>query len=515
MWAFVIYDAHRRTLFASRDRFGVKPLYRFSDGRQLILASEIKAVLALCPTAGDTNWEAAGRFLGRGLLDDSTATFYKHIDQIRPGSALEIDLRGRVTERLFWSIAALRAEAPAEPVGVFRELFQDSVRLRMRSDVPVGVCLSGGIDSSAIISMMASMRPGPPAPRLQAFSYIPDAFSEAEYIDQSIARTGAELNVLKTNPAQLWDLLPTAMWHYDEPVHSPTALIGFQLMRLARRRGVTVVLNGQGADEVNAGYHAYFPAYWADLMRQGRWRYAFGQIQAYAKTNDQAFRPALGATLGHWMHRLLRDIPGFARLREPLISRRVEGPSWLDPELRHKRTPTDRDAWARPLEGVLANSIERRPLPLYLRVEDRNSMASSVEARLPFLDYRLVSLAFSLPGEWKLRDGWNKYLVREAVRGVIAEPVRTRRDKMGFPTPSKDWWGGPWYEPMMDALASQSLRECGVIHSESVRSRLEQHRAGKLDASNELFRVAQFGAWLSARGRVVPAEPQLTGVRNG
>jgi asparagine synthase (glutamine-hydrolysing) len=133
---------------------------------------------------------------------------------------------------------------------------------------------------------------------------------------------------------------------------------------------------------------------------------------------------------------------------------------------------------------------------LYLRVEDRNSMAHSVEARLPFLDYRLVTLSFSLPGEWKLRGGWNKYVVREALKGVIAEQVRTRTDKMGFPTPSKDWWGGPWYEPMMDLLGSRILRESGVCDVDLARTDLSRHAQGQVDVSAQLFRMAEFAAWV-------------------
>ena len=497
MWAFVIHDARRGTLFASRDRFGVKPLYRYRDAKQLILASEIKAVLALHPGRPETNWVTAGRFLGYGLLDDSAATFYKGIDQLPAGSTFEVHLTGQTQERKFWSLDRLTGEPPKEPVARFRELFEDSVRLRMRSDVPVGVCLSGGIDSNAILSMMAGLRSPDPSPPLQAFSYIPDQFSEEVYIKESIDRTGAVLNVLKTSAVELWDLLPKAVWHYDEPVHSPTALIGFQLMRLAKSRGVTVVLNGQGADEVNAGYHAYYRPHWTDLMRQGRWPHVVGQIRAYADTNDQAFGPTLRATLAHWLRREIRDVPGFARVREAVSPRENPSPRWLAPDLRQERTPDDVDAWARSLQGVLINSVERRPLPLYLRVEDRNSMASSVEARLPFLDYRLVSLAFSLPGDWKLRNGWNKYLVREALRGVIAEPIRTRRDKMGFPTPSKDWWSGAWFEPMMDRLNSRSWRECDAIDTKFVQELLLRHRTEQVDASSELFRVAQFGTWLS------------------
>jgi asparagine synthase (glutamine-hydrolysing) len=297
------------------------------------------------------------------------------------------------------------------------------------------------------------------------------------------------------------------MWHYDEPVHSPTALIGFQLMKLAKSRGVTVVLNGQGADEVNAGYHAYFRAHWTDLLHEGRWSTAFGEVKEYSRSQQQPYWPALRSSLNHWLRTELARMPGFDSVREPLASKPPLSAPWFQPEFEKKIPGIDRAAWTLPLSGVLARSVEVRPLPLYLRVEDRNSMAHSVEARLPFLDYRLVSLAFSLPGEWKLRGGWNKYVVREAMKGVIAENVRTRRDKMGFPTPSKDWWGGPWFEPMMDLLDSAPLRDAGVCDTGAVRNELERHRNGAVDVAAPLFRLAEFATWLDLRVPSAAARP--------
>jgi asparagine synthase (glutamine-hydrolysing) len=497
MWAFVIYDRSRNRLFASRDRFGVKPLYRWTDGKRIVLASEIKGILATgwCETA--VNWSTAARFLCRGHQDEDTQTFFAGVDQLAPGSTLEVDLAGSMRERRFWSLDAIGEDVPADPVARFRELFEDSVRLRMRSDVPVGVCLSGGIDSNAIISMMAKLRPASAEGLLQAFSYIPDEFSEAEYINESIAKTHAELNQLHTSPQELWDVLPKALWHYDEPVHSPTALIGFQLMRLAKSRRVTVVLNGQGADEVNAGYHSYFRTYWTELMHAGRWRKAVSELSLYSHAQGQAYWPLLGSTAAHWLRTEIRRIPGYAAMRGPERIENAAQVRWYTPDLVDRLSDGEGRA-VNSLSDVLAYSVERRPLPLYLRVEDRNSMAHSVEARLPFLDYRLVTLAFSLPAEWKMNGPWNKHIVREAMKGVIAERVRTRLDKMGFPTPGRSWFAGPWYEPTRDVLAGRALRESGVCDVGSAVRALDEHRDGRLDVSSGLFHLSQFGVWLDA-----------------
>ncbi len=510
MWAFAIYDRRARRLFASRDRFGVKPLYRWSDGRRLVLASEIKAILATGWYEPRTNWPVAARFLCRGHLDEDTQTFYAGIDQVPAGTTLDIELGGRVQARNFWSLGALEAVPPDDPVAAFRELFEDAVRLRMRSDVPVGVCLSGGIDSNAILSMMATLRGSEARDPLQAFSYIPDEYSEADYINESIARTGAVLNELHTSPGALWDLLPRALWHYDEPVHSINAVIGFQLMQLARRQGVTVVLNGQGADEVNAGYHKYFEWFWADLVRRGRWIRASHEIVAYASGQGRERWPLLRGAFRDGVKSALAGLPGYGALRS--ASQRLgvghdepRSVGWYDGELVKQLPPRDGRATTGSLTDVLTYAVEHRPLPLYLRVEDRNSMASSVEARVPFLDYRLVSLAFSVPNTWKLRGPWNKFVVREALKGVIAEPVRTRLDKMGFPTPSHHWFSGPWRDPVIDLLESRALRESGLCDVRAVRRDLDRHRTGEVDVSRPLFHLAEFGTWLDT-GRPGPAQ---------
>jgi asparagine synthase (glutamine-hydrolysing) len=497
MWAFVIYDKVNRLLLASRDRFGVKPLYRFRSGNSLFLASEIKAIVASGEYRHETNWSVAAKFLCRGHLDEDTATFYRGIDQIAPGTTVLFDAQGHETVRRFWTLGEVAIDPPADPVATFRELYQDAVALRMRSDVPVGVCLSGGIDSNAIIATMTALRESnAEATRLQAFSYIPDEFSEADYIQETIARTGAELNVLQTTPEQLWDALPTAMWHYDEPVHSPTALIGFKLLELARRRGVTVILNGQGADEVNAGYYPYFMRYWSDLLRSSRVRRMLSEVSDYSRAHGGSSARLAGQALAD---ALRSSLP---RFRQPSRPPALQA-SWFTGDVLRELPPRDVTAERATLDQSLLRSVEVNPLPTYLRVEDRNSMAHSVEARLPFLDYRLVSLAFSLPAEWKLRGGWNKFIVREAMRGIVPERVRTRLDKMGFPTPSNRWFAGAWYGPMQDLLLSSSFRESGLFHADRVRADLERHRSGEINVAPTLFRLAELAAWLkntSAQG---------------
>ena len=524
MWAFVIFDRVQRKLIASRDRFGVKPLYRYRSGNTLILASEIKAILASGLYRHDTNWPVVSRFLLRRRLDEDTQTFYKDVDQIPPGSTVEIGLDGTSTMQRFWSLDRVDPPPSEKPEHVFRTLLEDAVRVRMRSDVPVGVCLSGGIDSNAIISFMADLWPEHAPVRLKAFSYIPDEFSEEEYINESIQRTGAELHPLSVTARGLWDILPRALWHYDEPVHSPTALIGFELMRLAKSQGVTVVLNGQGSDEANGGYPRFFDIYWSDLFRQGRWLRAWREVNAYSTAHGTNARALAAKAAMHAFRSSLERVPGYLTLAGRRQSARMRRDEWYSPDLMGQLPTDELGQQARNFRETTKHTLERGPLPIYLRVEDRNSMAHSVEARLPFLDYRLVALAAALPPEWKVRGPWNKYIVREATRGTIAERVRTRLDKMGFPTPSRSWFANPWYGPMQDLLASRVVRESGLVNVPAVRRDLDRHKAGEIDAATRLFGLAEYAVWMEnlaappaapkTRPVAITSEPVVLGVES-
>ena len=302
MWAFLIHDRRRGVLFGSRDRFGVKPLYRYRSADLLCVASEIKAIRASGAYREAIDWERASNFLYRGSLDEGEETLYGGICQVPPGTAFEVDAGGRLSEWRFWSLDELPSADIRDPIGSFRDLFEDAVRLRMRSDVPVGVCLSGGLDSGSIICAAARERRAAGSvdggtPPLLAFCYMAPEFDESTYIDDLITDTGAQLRRLETSPRELWDRLPEVLTYHDEPVYSMTALVGFELMRLVSRHGVRVILNGQGADETAAGYFSYFRNYWRELATTGRLRETWREIGAYAETHEASFLRLLWATV--------------------------------------------------------------------------------------------------------------------------------------------------------------------------------------------------------------------------
>ncbi len=507
MWAFVIHDRRRGVLFGARDRFGIKPLFRWQRGGQAVLASEIKAIRASGLYRDGLNLRTCASHLYEGQLDESDATFFENIAQVPAGHAFELGLDGRYRQWAYFDALADSTSPAGQPDEAFAALFEDAIRVHMRSDVPVGVNLSGGLDSTSILCAAARVRAqanatGP----LLAFCYQDRAFDESRYIRDTLAQTGAQLVPLEVTPLQLWNTLPTMLAVQDEPVHSMTALVGYHLMALAARNGVKVILNGQGADEILGGYGSYFHDRWSELIRAGRFREARDDIERYSQAHGGDPKVRFQRALRHTVQSGLSRLPMYRSLANKRRVRRLAQSPWLNADLAQHLDP---QAAPTPfgLQKVLADALRRAPLPLYLRVEDRNSMAHSIEVRLPFLDHRLVSLAFGMDSSWKLRGPWNKHVLREAMRGRIPESVRSRVDKMGFPTDMAQWFRGALYEPLRETLLSPSFRSNPLFNAEALARDLEAHRTGRANHSDRLFSAAQFHLWQQAQemGAQAPA----------
>jgi asparagine synthase (glutamine-hydrolysing) len=493
MWAFLIHDRRKRIVFGARDRFGVKPLYYFKAPQRILFASEIKGILASGMYGSDINihWPTAAIFLLSGELDSSPCSFYEGIQQIPSGSMFELQMDGEMIFQPYWNLLDLETPPTNDPYRTYAELFEDAIKLRMRSDVPVGVCLSGGLDSSSIICEMARLS----SSKVEAFSYMAEEFDESRYIKDTVAQSGAVLNLVDMSRLNLWSALTDVLKFHDEPVHSINVVIGFELMRLAASKGVKVVLNGQGADETAAGYTSYFNEYWASLIRRARLIAACREMSAYAAAHHvpktrlykEAGLRAVATTVASWpVYRLAKDM---------IAPKQAAVSEWFDMGFVRAYPPVRERLAPQSLSEVLCYAVEHSPLPLYLRVEDRNSMGNSVESRLPFMDYRLVSFLFSMPDEYKLRGEWSKYIQRRALTRKIPESVRMRVDKMGFPVPLKKWMVGEVLESVADALHSRPCRERGIYNWSALSNVIDEHRRGEVDASLWLFYVGQFEVW--------------------
>ena len=495
MWAFLIHDVEQGTVFGARDRFGVKPLYYCRTREAVLFASELKAFAPSGLYQPTLNWRSVARYLDSARMDDTTETFFAGIEQVPAGHCFTLDAQGELRMQSYWSLPEEAAEAPADAAEQFAALFEDAVRLRLRSDVPVGVCLSGGMDSTSIICAMARQWPAPVREQpLYAFSFNAAEFDETPQLEATIRQTGATLVPLTLTGRQYWDSFGEVLAAQDEPVHSMTAVVGFRLMKLAREHGVTVVLNGQGSDETIAGYPTFFLHYWHTLLGAHRYPTLLREIGRFAAVHGIKRRQAVQSVLRYGLLWRLGALNGYRRLSGANRRQRLAQHPQFTPELT-AHLPSERPRYPRNLRESLIEALTESPLPLYLRVEDRNSMAHSVEARLPFMDYRLVSLLFTLPPDQKTRGPWNKYILREAMRGRIPEVVRARPQKFGFPVPVREWIATGLYEPLHALLSGKAARERGIYRTERVLADLERTRRGDSEPAGALVRMAQFELW--------------------
>ena len=477
MWAFVIWDASRRMLFCSRDRLGIKPFYYRLDGARFAFASEPWALAR----KGGANLGPVRAYLEQGHLDQGEETFFAGVVRLPPAHSLTFGPDGLRRAR-YWSLEP--ESPPADPVAAVRETFLDAVRLQLRSDVPVGTCLSGGIDSSAIAVAVAQH--GNEHQKTVTAYFDDRGYDERPYARAVVERTGAEAHWVTFDADDLVSDLPKIVQAQGEPFGSTSICAGWYVMREARRAGLTVMLDGQGGDEILAGYRASFGYRLSDLLREGRLTEATQELRAFASVHGP--RWAAVALAGP-------HVPERARLATR--GRLLGGSSLVARELRGVEAHQGANGAVFPdrLRRQLHHTLTRRGLPELLRYEDRNSMAHSLEARVPLLDHRLVQLAFSLPGDELIRRGETKSVLRRALADLLPPVVARRRDKLGFVTPESRFLRGALGDLAADVFASQSFRERGFVDAAAATRRLARHRSGDLHAGMELWRALNLELW--------------------
>ena len=430
MWGIAIADLRRRVLVLSRDRLGIKPLYVWAGGGSLAFASEIKQFFALPCVAPAANMNAIAEYVDTGY-EGPPETFFDGIQAFPPGcwGEVSLDRPARPEPQSFWFPERIAASGAgrAEAEEQIRHLFGDAVKLQLRSDVPVGVCLSGGLDSSAVYGQVQLLRNGTGA-RTAAFSAAFDEarFDERRYIKEVLARHGGEGHYTFPTAEEFLGDFDDFIYHHDEPPGSLSQYAAWSVMRLSRGRGVPVLLNGQGGDELFSGY---WPAYYTFLRRQ------------LSSSPPRVMGHLLWALLPGGNPALVGQlIPHFRQYR----GRKGRNNRGL--LLPHFRACgfTLEGNWATRAQQVneqqfRLHEVRRIHLPRLLKWDDRNSMAFSIEGRYPFHDHRFVELALGLQTELNLGRGWNKLLIRGALGHLLPPSIRWRRSKMGFVTPQSVW----------------------------------------------------------------------------
>ena len=443
-WAFCIYDKTKNILFASRDRFGVRFFYYFWDGNLFAFASETKALFSLSDVNGNLDLKQVYDFLIFGVIDHTEKTVYEKIDQLKPAQNLILDIKSG--ELKFFSYYSLNFNSElggydekksSDFADSIKDLFYDAIRIRLRSDVPVGSCLSGGLDSSSIVMLVNRLMKKEGIPTFHigdhqktfTASYINDPIDEAAYAEEVIKRTDVDGQFVFPDGKKLWNELADLLYSQDEPFGSTSIYAQWNVMRLASRH-VKVVLDGQGGDELFGGYF-FYPS---QAISQGNLRLFFQRLKLYGGRAFEELFFGLG-------FRLLPDLlkeRSFMLLRGRYLKFLEKVfPQFPDPPSR--REEIVKDVIVPNLNRRLWQDFTKYSIPGLLHYEDRNGMAFGVEARVPFLDFRLVDYVMALPAIYKIYNGWSKWIFRIAMRDVLPEKILWRKDKLGFSTPEKRW----------------------------------------------------------------------------
>lgn len=487
MFAFAIWDEQTGCLFAARDRLGIKPFHYWQSGNnQFAFSSELKALLDFLPSR-NPNIKLAQQFLAWNLIDhEPSETMVSEINRLPPAHAL-IWRKGHPLEIWrYWDLKVnddfrVSPEAEKRLIEEFRPRFEEAVGLHLRSDVGVGTCLSGGLDSSAIACVVSQElhRRNVSSKELQhTFSacFEDAALDERPYIETVVNAIGCKSHYVFPSGERFAEDLEQWIWHQEEPVGGSGVYAQYCVARLARERGIKVLLDGQGADEQLAGYRKFIIVYLRQLLQAGSYASAFSEALSF-----------------------------FGRPEILRTSRFVDARRYL-----YKSLPEGASLWPggffpeRPESLVIGTSLASRieadlarfSLPPLLRFEDRNMMAFGVESRVPFVDHLFVEWISKLPVSLRLSGGWTKRILREGLRGVLPDRIRTRRSKLGFSTPEPAWLAGPLSSWIKETLGSP--RYLGsIVDLEGVQSILRRYTAGErsLPLQNLVFRLAMYESW--------------------
>ena len=496
MFAFLLFDLLHHRLLAARDRFGIKPLYYWiAPDRSLIFASEIKAFTASPGWRADLNPRRASDYLARGLIDHTAETMFDGVRQLPPGHLIELNLPPalrNIAPRPWYSLQAAEPHTPPArwPRHCY-ELLLHSVTRRLRADVTVGSCLSGGLDSSSIVCLAAEARRARAATGgQQTFTARhPDPKIDEWRYAETVARfAGVDPVDVHLDPDDFFDSIDALVWAQDEPFASPSVYAQYKIFQAAAEHDVTVMLDGQGADEQFAGYHAFFKVYLLELLNHARLASLAGAVRDLRRFHGLSPIPLLARMLGAAMP------PPLASLldRRPALARVVDLDRLGDPPGDPFHAMTGR---CRGVRAFAVDQLAAASLPMLLHWEDRNSMAHGVEARVPFLSFPLVEFALGLPASAKLDGRWTKKILREAMRDHVPDPVRTRLDKIAFVTPEQRWFRLTHQQRARRALAD-SLDACGPLVHDAGRAYLHDVVDARRPYHDLFWRILCFGAWL-------------------
>jgi asparagine synthase (glutamine-hydrolysing) len=447
MWSFALYDKKKNRLFCSRDRFGVKPFYYTITAHQFIFGSEIKQLLRFLPKIS-CNKKVLLDYLIVGIEEYNNETFFEGIVKLEQGSNLVYDLSNHQFEiKKYYQLIldpALKNLNEDEAVKKYHEQLTQAVKLRMRSDVEVGTCLSGGLDSSSITAISSNLMrqtDGKPIKAIHAKAEEKN-IDESDFAVEVVAFCGANMEIVTPSFEDFYRVLDTVIYSQEEPFGSPSVVMQYFVLEKAREQNCIVMLDGQGGDESLLGYEKYYPAFL--LEKKG-----FKKVSEFLNSSKNSKLSKMDL-LKYYVYFTNYSI----RLRRLKKRHNYIKPSVLLPfqsailkELSKKYLTID---------ALQKLELSKTQLPHLLRYEDKNSMLHSVETRLPFVDYRCVEMALSMPNGFKIKNGWTKYLLRKGMEGKLPDTIIWRKNKLGFNAPENTWLGNIQDE-MIEAIKHSKL----------------------------------------------------------
>ncbi len=502
MFAFAVLDLQAQKVTLVRDFFGIKPLYYAQTTSGVAFASEIKALLELEGVSPSVNPQRLYPFLRFGQTDHGAETMFRDVQQVPPAHLLEIDLgSGKASEaQPYWNPRPKEVLDIGFEEAAFRtrELFLESVNLHLRSDVPVGSALSGGVDSSAIVMTMRELNPNL---ELHAFGYIADddALSEEKWMDLVGMTAGAKLHKIRPQPEELLHDLDDLVYTQDEPFGSTSIYAQSRVFREAKAQGITVMLDGQGADELLGGYAIYSAARLASLLRQGR----IGELLELLRSSRTLPNEPIKRLILQASSFVLPD--AVQTLGRKWVGEDL-GPKWLNVAWLAARGVRPSHSYglksSSQLRETLLENVQVSSLPRLLRFEDRNSMRYSLESRVPFLTPQLSSFLLSLPEQYLISaQGVRKSVFRQAMRGIVPDAILDRKDKVGFVTPEQKWLSHlrPWVERV---LSSETAKNIPVLNFEQIQLEWKEVITGQRPFDGRVWRWINLIAWSERFGVV-------------
>lgn len=487
MWAMAWLEQKARKLTLIRDRFGIKPLYyTHTSAGVTAFGSEAKQLIPFLPTAPRLNSRTAAEFLHYGISDHGADTFIHGIQELLAGHLCEVDLTtGKLSApRRWYSFPASKPPATASPLAEFKQLFVSSVREHLRADVPIGSCLSGGLDSSSIVSTVHDLKRESTTPQL-TFSFIPveKAYSEEKYIRLVLAQKNIRSVTVTSSAAELTTDLEDLVYHQDFPFASTSIFAQWAVFAAAKKNAVKIMLDGQGADEILGGYHAFFKMHLYSLFRRLKWGAFYRQLRAL-RVHGYGLKFALESIvlgcLPVSLESLLRSLVRSSRTGDYFHGSAANPRSYRGHGISDMRS-------------LSVDQITRSNLPMLLRFEDRNSMAHGIEARVPFLDHRLVELSLALGDEWRVQGPETKSILRQTMAHELPPEITHRIDKMGFVSPEESWMRAAGPEVLASLREIQA--ECSQLIKEKIVTDFSRFLDGGQPYDQVFWRVLSFGLW--------------------